>query len=217
MRPVRPVNLSQPRLLPHIAPTGDPLHVAVKTHVTHLSWNATGWVGGKKRSNHIENLIEDIGKIFTSSIQICRDNSSQKKQLTNLSMRGETNHRSSPRSSSANFFGLRRWKFPRTFPPAFHERFPSCFARHDTTRSLHLHFLFYVAYVREIPSHDKSGRARVSYDTGAIKVALKGRGEMGVFRIESHKLSDCSTRSRVTYAEAALLIRIIRTIWIIGY
>lgn len=27
MRPVRPVNLSQPRLLPHIAPTGDPLHV----------------------------------------------------------------------------------------------------------------------------------------------------------------------------------------------
>lgn len=98
----------------------------------------------------------------------------------------------SPRSSSPNFFE-RRWKFPSTF--RIHPRQLSTDVSPpvslDTTRSLQLHFLVYVAYVRGIPSHDKS---RVSYDTGAIKVAL-GRG---VFRIESRKLSDCSTRSRIT-------------------
>lgn len=82
MRPVRPVNLSQPRLLPHIAPTGDPLHVrntrrCENTRDTFKLERYTERWG--KRSNH-ENLIEDTN-IFTSSIQICGDNSSQRNNL----------------------------------------------------------------------------------------------------------------------------------------
>lgn len=130
MRPVRPVNLSQPRLLPHIAPTGDPLHVRntrrCETHVTHLSWNATQKGGGEtiqsrkfnRRYEHFHIFDPNLWRQFVP-----------KKQLTNLSIRRKTNHPFLPdllllisSSEDGNFqvrFESTLASFPRTFPLLF--------------------------------------------------------------------------------------------------